>query len=324
MTLKWYPIASAGTDCPRTDYLFRLSWTYICPDYPNTAGHMKLSIQNLSKTYPNGVKALEHLHLEIGVGMFGLLGPNGAGKSTLIRTIATLQKADAGSLLFNGIDVFREKMAFRKLLGYLPQDFGVYPKDSATALLHFFAVLKGIHSKKEREARIQYVLEMTNLWEHRNNRVSAYSGGMKQRFGIAQLLLNDPQLIIVDEPTAGLDPAERTRFLNLLRNLGNSRTVLFSTHLVEDVKDLCHQMAILNRGKLLALTTPSNAISSLAGKIWETAAAEVSPNQSFTPLSDHYNTLNQKIIRVFAESQPAEQFTPVAPKLEDYYFLKLY
>ncbi|HMQ48376.1 MAG TPA: ABC transporter ATP-binding protein [Saprospiraceae bacterium] len=284
---------------------------------------MKLSIQNLSKTYPNGVKALDQLHLEIGSGMFGLLGPNGAGKSTLIRTIATLQKADEGSIFFNDIDALREKMALRKVLGYLPQDFGVYPKDSALALLHFFAVLKGIRSKKERESRVQYVLELTNLWQHRSHRVSTYSGGMKQRFGIAQLLLNDPQLIVVDEPTAGLDPAERTRFLNILRGLGSNRTVIFSTHLVEDVKDLCYQMAILSRGKLMALTAPSTAISSLNGRIWEVAESDFQTHDSLIALSDHYNAFNQKMIRVFAESQPAAAFAPVAPKLEDFYFLNL-
>jgi len=205
---------------------------------------MKLTIENLTKTYKNGVKAIDDLNLEIGTGMFGLLGPNGAGKSSLMRTIATLQSPDSGSIDFNGLDILNNKIEFRKTLGYLPQEFGVYPKMSANDLLHYFASLKGITNKKERKEIVDKSLEVTNLSNVRNKNVAGYSGGMKQRFGIAQLLLNNPKLIIVDEPTAGLDPAERHRFLNVLREIGTNHIVIFSTHIVDDVKELCTDMAI--------------------------------------------------------------------------------
>jgi len=205
---------------------------------------MKLIISNLTKTYKNGVKAIDDLNLEIGTGMFGLLGPNGAGKSSLMRTIATLQSADSGSIQFGDINVLKDKMALRKVLGYLPQSFGVYPKMSAEQLLDYFATLKGVKSKSDRKALVKEVLEITNLYDVRKKEVAGYSGGMKQRFGIAQLLLNNPKLIIVDEPTAGLDPAERHRFLNVLREVGTNCTVIFSTHIVDDVKELCNEMAM--------------------------------------------------------------------------------
>src|SRR5699024_10846100 len=217
---------------------------------------MDLVIQNLNKTYKNGVKATDNLSLEINTGMFGLLGPNGAGKSSLMRTIATLQKPDSGSIHFGELNVLEQQTEFRKILGYLPQDFGVYPNLSAENLLEYFARLKGVESKKDRNKIIDKVLEVTNLSEVRKKSVSKYSGGMKQRFGIAQLLLNDPKLIIVDEPTAGLDPAERHRFLNVLREIGTDNTVIFSTHIVDDVKELCNNIAILNNGKLLDKSTP--------------------------------------------------------------------
>ena len=229
---------------------------------------MNLSISNLAKVYNNGVKAVDNLTLEIGKGMFGLLGPNGAGKSTLMRTIATLQSPDTGSIFFKGINVLENKMALRKILGYLPQEFGVYPKVSAWNMLDYFATLKGVGSKKERTILIEKILELTNLYEVRKKHVSGYSGGMKQRFGIAQLLLNNPKLIIVDEPTAGLDPAERQRFLNILREIGTENTVIFSTHIVDDVKELCHELAIMNHGQIINKTTPENAIEKLRGKIW--------------------------------------------------------
>ena len=212
---------------------------------------MKLKISNLSKTYKNGVKALDKVNLEIGVGMFGLLGPNGAGKSTLMRTIATIQSPDEGKISFNKINVLNDNISLRKILGYLPQSFGVYPNMTANNLLNYFAVLKGISSNKERSILIDRLLEITNLKDVRWKNVSGFSGGMKQRFGIAQLLINKPKLIIVDEPTAGLDPAERQRFLNVLREVGSSSTVIFSTHIVDDVKELCNNMAIMNEGKIL-------------------------------------------------------------------------
>src|SRR6056297_1750904 len=287
---------------------------------------MKLSIQNISKTYSNGVKALDQLSLDISPGMFGLLGPNGAGKSSLMRTIATLQPLETGKVFYNDQDIFLNKTAFRKLLGFLPQDFGVYPKESAIGLLNYFAILKGISSGKERNIMMDRVLELTNLQDDRNKRVSTFSGGMRQRFGIAQLLLNEPKVIIVDEPTAGLDPAERTRFLNVLRHIGSENIVLFSTHLVEDVKELCKDMAVLNKGKLLSQIDPKTATEGLKGKIWKTALSEpemVRTSVPFLKLSDRYNENNTLVYRIYAEICPSEVCTPVNPKLEDYYFLML-
>ncbi|MEM6966676.1 MAG: ABC transporter ATP-binding protein [Bacteroidota bacterium] len=284
---------------------------------------MNLSIQQLNKTYANGTKAIDNLTLSIGKGMFGLLGPNGAGKSSLMRTIATLQTADSGAIHFKGENIFENKTNFRKTLGYLPQDFGVYPKDSAERLLDYFAVLKGIVSKKERKAAIAEVLEMTNLLEVRKKRVSTFSGGMRQRFGIAQLLLNRPQLIIVDEPTAGLDPSERSRFLNVLRNVGSSNIVIFSTHLVEDVRELCSEMAIINQGKLLTKIAPKAAVVQLEGKIWETPmSAELLPAEC-SLLSTRYADDGRLMTRVFSDTTLGSDFLAQKPKLEDYYFLTL-
>ena len=228
---------------------------------------MSLVIKNLSKTYTNKVKALDDLSLEIGKGMFGLLGPNGAGKSTLMRTIATLQSPDTGSIEFNDIDVIEDKISLRKTLGYLPQSFGVYPNMSAEKLLNYFAKLKGIANKDERKNLIDELLYITNLTDVKKKYVSGYSGGMKQRFGIAQLLLNNPKLIIVDEPTAGLDPAERQRFLNVLREVGTNSTVIFSTHIVDDVKELCNDMAILNGGRILKHIKPEESTKEIKNKI---------------------------------------------------------
>lgn len=287
---------------------------------------MKLSIANLTKTYKNGVKAIDDLNLEIGTGMFGLLGPNGAGKSTLMRTIATLQSPDSGSIQFGEINVLEDKMALRKILGYLPQSFGVYPKMSAEALLDYFATLKGVKSKSDRETLVKEVLEITNLYDVRKKDVAGYSGGMKQRFGIAQLLLNNPKLIIVDEPTAGLDPAERHRFLNVLREVGTNCTVIFSTHIVDDVKELCNEMAILNGGRILQHTTPTEATEAIKGKIWtriiERDDLEVMET-TFNVLSSNYNQDNTLNIRVYAEEQPAPEFRAVAPQLDDVYFIAL-
>ena len=287
---------------------------------------MNLSISNLTKVYSNGVKAIDNLNLEIGKGMFGLLGPNGAGKSSLMRTIATLQSPDSGNISFNGINVLEDPMSLRKILGYLPQEFGVYPKVSAEKMLDYFAKLKGVVSKSDRIKLIDKVLEITNLQDVRKKAVSGYSGGMKQRFGIAQLLLNNPQLIIVDEPTAGLDPAERNRFLNILREIGTENTVIFSTHIVDDVKELCNNLAIMNGGKVLQQSTPEVAIEKLNGKIWtknidrnELEAAEV----TFEVLSSTYNRDNSINIRVYASSPPNESFITTQPHLEDVYFIAL-
>ncbi len=287
---------------------------------------MKLSLQNVTKTYPNGLKAIDNITLNISSGMFGLLGPNGAGKSSLMRTIATLQLPDSGMLLFNGDNIFSNKLAYRKHLGYLPQDFGVYPKESALELLNYFAVLKGISSHKDRSIILQRVLEITNLQDVMHKRVSTFSGGMKQRFGIAQLLLNQPKVIIVDEPTAGLDPAERSRFLNVLRNIGTENIVIFSTHLVEDVRDLCNDLAVINKGKLITQISPKEATENLKGKIWEITLSEnelIASNRPFEKLSDRYNDINQLITRIYAKEKPLENCISVEPRLEDFYFLTL-
>jgi ABC-type multidrug transport system ATPase subunit len=287
---------------------------------------MKLVIKNLTKTYKNGVKAIDNLSIEIGTGMFGLLGPNGAGKSSLMRTIATLQSPDSGSIMFGDIDVLKDNMSLRKVLGYLPQSFGVYPKMSAEDLLDYFATLKGIANKSERVAIVKEVLEITNLYEVRHKHVAGYSGGMKQRFGIAQLLLNNPKLIIVDEPTAGLDPAERHRFLNVLREVGTNCTVIFSTHIVEDVKELCNEMAILNGGKILNHTTPQNATKELEGKIWTKIIDRENLEQEekmHSILSSNYNQDNTLNIRVHAAEKPSDEFVASTPQLDDVYFIAL-
>ncbi len=287
---------------------------------------MILNLKNVSKTYPNGVKALDNVTIEIKAGMFGLLGPNGAGKSSMMRTIATLQSPDSGSIHLDGLDILNNKIEFRKTLGYLPQEFGVYPKMSAHDLLHYFASLKGITSKSERNAIVDKALEVTNLSEVRNKHVAGYSGGMKQRFGIAQLLLNDPKLIIVDEPTAGLDPAERHRFLNVLREIGTNHIVIFSTHIVDDVKELCTDMAILNGGKILAQATPKEMTAALAGKIWTTTVERDAIEQmqkDFNVISSNYNEDNMLNVRVYGEASPGAQFTPATASLEDVYFTTL-
>ena len=287
---------------------------------------MKLVIKNLTKTYKNGVKAIDNLSIEIGTGMFGLLGPNGAGKSSLMRTIATLQSPDSGSIIFGDIDVLNDNMSLRKVLGYLPQSFGVYPKMSAQDLLDYFATLKGISNKLERNEIVKKVLEITNLYDVRRKHVAGYSGGMKQRFGIAQLLLNSPKLIIVDEPTAGLDPAERHRFLNVLREVGTNCTVIFSTHIVEDVKELCNEMAILNGGRILKHTTPINATKEIEGTIRQKTIERdhlVENEKLYRILSSNYNQDNTLNLRVHAAEKPSEDFIAVAPQLDDVYFIAL-
>ena len=287
---------------------------------------MKLEIKNLTKTYKNGVKAIDNLSIEIGTGMFGLLGPNGAGKSSLMRTIATLQSPDSGSITFGDVNVLEDNMSLRKVLGYLPQSFGVYPKMSAEDLLDYFATLKGISNKSERKTIVNEVLEITNLYDVRRKHVAGYSGGMKQRFGIAQLLLNNPKLIIVDEPTAGLDPAERHRFLNVLREVGTNTTVIFSTHIVEDVKELCNEMAILNGGRILKHTTPQEATKEIANTIWTKIITrdDLEENkENFNILSSNYNQDNTLNIRVHALEKPADDFIAATPQLDDVYFIAL-
>jgi ABC-type multidrug transport system ATPase subunit len=287
---------------------------------------MKLVIKNLTKTYKNGVKAIDDLSIEIGTGMFGLLGPNGAGKSSLMRTIATLQSPDSGIITFGDIDVLEDNMSLRKVLGYLPQSFGVYPKMSAEELLDYFATLKGISNKLERKAIVKEVLEITNLYEVRHKNVAGYSGGMKQRFGIAQLLLNNPKLIIVDEPTAGLDPAERQRFLNVLREVGSNCTVIFSTHIVEDVKELCNEMAILNGGKILKHATPQQATKELENTIWTKIIEKDDLEENmklYNVLSRNFNPNNTLNIRVHAAVRPSDDFVVSAPQLDDVYFIAL-
>lgn len=258
--------------------------------------------------------------------MFGLLGPNGAGKSSLMRTLATLQAPDTGSIFFDGINVRENPMELRKVLGYLPQEFGVYPNMSALELLDYLAILKGVASRRERNILTQQVLEITNLYEVRKKHVDSFSGGMKQRFGIAQLLLNNPKLIIVDEPTAGLDPAERNRFLNVLREIASSNIILFSTHIVDDIKYLCNDMAIMNGGKILKKIKPSEATKEIENKIWtsniDRQEMEVA-EQRFLLLASKYNQDNSVNIRVYADEQPGLNFMATAPNLEDVYFIAL-
>jgi ABC-2 type transport system ATP-binding protein len=284
-----------------------------------------LSIKNLSKTYSNGVRALDNVSLDIPNGMFGLLGPNGAGKSSLMRTIATLQEADSGSITFNGIDVLKDKDAVRKQLGYLPQDFGVYPKVSAEDLLNHFAVLKGFTQNSQRKEVVEDLLKQVNLWDARKRKLGGFSGGMRQRFGIAQALIGNPKLVIVDEPTAGLDPEERNRFLNLLSEIGENVVVILSTHIVEDVTDLCPNMAIINKGQVLLTGKPHDAIAALNERVW---SAEVSKSQ-LLDYQAKFNVLSTRlvggkpVIHVFNEEQPEAGFHQINPDLEDVYFQRL-
>jgi len=287
---------------------------------------LALKITGLSKTYPNGVRALKDLTLTIGNNMFGLLGPNGAGKSTLMRTVATLQDPDSGEVWLDDMNVLKEKDAVRRVLGYLPQEFGVYPKLSALDMLHHLAILKGITNKTERTQMVEALLQQTNLWNSRKKALSTYSGGMKQRFGIAQALLANPKLIIVDEPTAGLDPAERNRFLNLLSSIGSNVTVILSTHIVDDVRELCPRMAIISNGELLLEGAPNEALESLRGKIWSKVAAT---DDELRELEGSFNVVSTHLIgglhevRIYSESDPGEGFRQVESGLEDVYFLNL-
>ena len=287
---------------------------------------MALTINNLSKTYPNGVKALKNLSLSIGNSMFGLVGPNGAGKSSLMRTIATLQDPDSGTISLDGIDVLRQKDQVRRILGYLPQEFGVYPKISALDMLQHLAVMKGMTSSAERKETVDALLQQTNLWDVRKKALATFSGGMKQRFGIAQALLGNPRLIIVDEPTAGLDPAERNRFLNLLSSLGSDRTVILSTHIVDDVRQLCPRMAIIAAGELLLEGSPNDTLAALNGKIWSKVVAtddEVRAIETQLHVVSTHLVGGQHEIRVYSDSSPGDGFHSVESDLEDVYFLNL-
>jgi ABC-2 type transport system ATP-binding protein len=287
---------------------------------------MALTITGLSKTYPNGVHALKNLSLTVGNNMFGLLGPNGAGKSSLMRTIATLQEPDSGSIQLDGLNVLTQKDEVRKILGYLPQEFGVYPKMSALDMLQHLAILKGIVNGGERKDMVEALLQQTNLWDARKKALSTYSGGMKQRFGIAQALLANPRLIIVDEPTAGLDPAERNRFLNLLSAIGRDVTVILSTHIVDDVRELCPRMAIIASGEVLLEGAPNEALASLDGQIWSRVVPtddELRALEKQLHIVSTHLVGGQHEIRVFSPSSPGEGFRAVPSGLEDVYFLNL-
>jgi ABC-2 type transport system ATP-binding protein len=286
---------------------------------------MNLTINNLSKTYSNGVHALDNVSLTIPNGLFGLLGPNGAGKSTLMRTIATLQDADAGEIRMDDLDVLRQKQELKQSLGYLPQEFGFYPRDKAIDLLDQLSMLKGIYIKSERKAQVEYLLRKVNLWEARKQRIGTFSGGMKQRFGIAQALLGNPKLIIVDEPTAGLDPYERRRFHNLLAEIGKDIIVILSTHIVDDVSNLCTNMAIIDKGKILLQTVPGEIIKEFEGKIWEKEISGISVEE----LGKKYRLISTRLfagtnfVKIYSDSDPGDEFILVDPILEDVYFYTL-
>jgi len=287
---------------------------------------MNLTINNLSKTYPNGVKALQNISLDIPTGMFGLLGPNGAGKSTLMRTLATLQEADKGTVSLGELDVLNQKHEIRKILGYLPQQFGLYPKISAEVLLNHFAILKGITNKKERKEVVKALLHKTNLYEKRKQNLGGFSGGMKQRFGIAQALLTNPKLLIVDEPTAGLDPVERNRFYNLLSELGENTVVILSTHIVDDVKELCTNMAIINQGQVLLNGKPMDVIADIEGKVYEKTIHKNELNhykKEYNVIADKL-FLGKPIINILSETNPGNGFTSIPAGLESVYFSEIF
>ena len=284
---------------------------------------MQLEISHLSKTYANGVRALDDVSLTIPTGMYGLLGPNGAGKSTLMRTIATLQDADQGAIRLGNLDVLREKDQVRRILGYLPQDFGVYPKISAYDMLDHLALLKGLGAG--RKAQVEAMLERVNLYEHRKKALASFSGGMRQRFGIAQALIGSPQLLIVDEPTAGLDPGERNRFYNLLSEVGENVILILSTHIVQDVMELCTNMAIINHGRVLFAGRPDEGTRALEGRIWRKSIAKAEIGRH----EQQYRVISTKLIggrpliHIHQEQDPEDGFTPATPDLEDVFFSKI-
>ena len=283
---------------------------------------MKLTIENISKTYPNGVEALKNVSIEISNGIFGLLGPNGAGKSTLMRTIAALQEADSGMILLGDVDVAKDKQALREILGYLPQEFGVYPKVSAIDLLDHMAVMKGITDTQSRKEQVESLLYQVNLWESKDQKLGTFSGGMKQRFGIAQALLGDPKLIIVDEPTAGLDPMQRNRFHNLLSEIGENVIVILSTHIVDDVSDLCNDMAIILNGELKLSGKPLELIKRLEGKVWQGLVEK----DIAETLEDDERLISSRLymgkvkVRLLSDDEPMSGFKLYEPEIEDLYF----
>ncbi len=285
-----------------------------------------LSISNLNKTYPNGVKALDNVSLELQNGMFGLLGPNGAGKSTLMRTLATLQEPDSGSATLDEIDILNQPNETRKVLGYLPQEFGVYPRITASQLLNHMCILKGVSKSSERKELVDYLLQKVNLYNERNKSVKGFSGGMKQRVGIAQALIGQPRLIIVDEPTAGLDPGERNRFHNLLAEVGEEVIVILSTHIVDDVRELCTRMAIMNFGQIVYEGSPDNALVSLEGRVWR-KSIERHEKESY---QSNYQVISDKMvggrpqIHVLSDEHPGEGFSAVEPNLEDVFFTRIH
>ncbi|MBD3582503.1 ABC transporter ATP-binding protein [Flavobacterium selenitireducens] len=287
---------------------------------------MELVINNIDKKYPNGVHALHDVSLTIQKGMFGLLGPNGAGKSSLMRTLATLQDVDSGSAHLGGIDILNDKASLRKVLGYLPQEFGVYPRTSAIDLLDHLALLKGFDNKSERNQIVGELLVKVNLWEHRKNAVSSYSGGMRQRFGIAQCLIGNPKLVIVDEPTAGLDPGERNRFYNILSEIGENVIVILSTHIVQDVRELCTQMAIMDKGKVLFSGNTDEALEQIKGRVWEKKIDKHALAQYQTDYKVISNKLvgGNPLIHVFSDSDPSSGFTRAEENLEDVFFAKIH
>lgn len=286
---------------------------------------MRLIINHLHKKYGNGVYALNDVSLDISRGMFGLLGPNGAGKSSLMRTLATLQDADSGDVLLGGIDVLNEKEKVREVLGYLPQEFGVYPRTSAVDLLNYLAMIKGFNNKAERAEMVNNLLAKVNLYDVRKKAVSSFSGGMRQRFGIAQCLIGTPQLVIVDEPTAGLDPGERNRFYNILSEIGEQVIVILSTHIVQDVRELCTQMAIMDKGRVLFSGDTDDALYSIKGKVWERSIAK----NELADFQKNYKVISNKLvggkplIHVFSETQPEASFTSAEENLEDVFFAKI-
>jgi ABC-2 type transport system ATP-binding protein len=286
---------------------------------------MELRIEGLTKSYKGGVRALDNVNLTITRGLYGLLGPNGAGKSTLMRTIATLQEPDAGSIHLDDLDVLRAKEQVRRMLGYLPQDFGVYPRVNAEEMLDQIALLKGMTNRRQRKEAVHELLHRVNLWDHRRKRLTGFSGGMRQRFGIAQALLGNPQLLIVDEPTAGLDPGERNRFYNLLAEIGDNVIVILSTHIVEDVMELCSNMAIIHLGKVLFAGAPDRAVQTLEGKVWRKSIERDQVKDYSSRMSIISNKLvaGRPQIHVFADAQPEDGFIPVAPDLEDVFFASL-
>lgn len=287
---------------------------------------MQLVIKNIDKKYGNGVHALNNVSLTINKGMFGLLGPNGAGKSSLMRTLATLQDVDSGSVFLGDIDVLADKESVRKVLGYLPQEFGVYPRTSAVELLDHLALLKGFDKKSDRKEIVEQLLVKVNLWEQRKNAVGSYSGGMRQRFGIAQSLIGNPKLVIVDEPTAGLDPGERNRFYNILSEIGENVIVILSTHIVQDVRELCTQMAIMDKGRVLYSGNTDDALLHIKGKVWEKKVAK----HDLAQYQNDYKVISNKLvggsplIHVFSETEPDNGFYKAEENLEDVFFAKLH